>query len=201
MSCTDKLPLLLGFQRGPLWRVSFIAHYIWPFLVINYLSYQDSVKNYQLINEWSILSRTSDITQLAAYSENMTFSSYIFPFQAISKEASEVTKIFVNGNQMFHNHNVVQYKLPHEALMDFIQFLASFSRKCILVGHNIKRFDSHVLYNQLHFYNMWNEFCLHVCGFFDTLDLFKSVVRGMSSYSQMHVWEQIQVDHIIWTKT
>ena len=69
---------------------------------------------------------------LAAYSEYMTFSSYIFPSQSISKEASAVTNIFVNGNQMFHNHNAVQYKLPHEALMDFIQFLAIFSRKCIL---------------------------------------------------------------------
>ncbi|XP_052060199.1 uncharacterized protein LOC127700668 [Mytilus californianus] len=130
------------------------------------------------------LSRKSDITQLAAYSETLNFSTYIFPSQAISKEASEVTQIFVNGNQMFHNSTAVQYKLAHEALTDFIIFLSSFPSKCILVGHNIKRFDTHVLYNQLHIHNMWNEFCLHVCAFCDTLDLFKSVVPGMSSYSQ-----------------
>ncbi|XP_052074205.1 uncharacterized protein LOC127712054 [Mytilus californianus] len=44
------------------------------------------------------LSRKSDITQLAAYSETLNFSTYIFPSQAISKEASEVTQFFVNDS-------------------------------------------------------------------------------------------------------
>ncbi|CAC5382727.1 unnamed protein product [Mytilus coruscus] len=126
------------------------------------------------LNEQEVIkapvSRNSDIIQLAAYSETVNFSTYIFPSQAISKEASEVKHIFVNGNQMFHNSTAVQYKLAHEALTDFIIFLSSFPRTCILEGHNIKRFDTHVLYNQLHIHNMWNEFCLHVCAFCDTLN-------------------------------
>ncbi|VDI06186.1 Hypothetical predicted protein [Mytilus galloprovincialis] len=137
------------------------------------------------------LSRKSDITQIAAFSKSVNFSTYIFPSQPISKEASEVTQIFVNGNKMFHNSTAVQYKLAHEALTDFIIFLSSFPHKCILVGHNIKSFDTHVLYNQLRIYNMWNEFCLHVCAFCDTLDLFKSVVPGMSSYSQTSLVKEL----------
>ncbi|CAC5400875.1 unnamed protein product [Mytilus coruscus] len=130
------------------------------------------------------LSRSSDIIQLAAYSKDSTFDTYILPSQPISKEATNITKITVRGNNMLYNSNPVNFKYPHQALTDFVTFLSEFSCKPILVGHNIKRFDCHILYNALRFYNMYSEFCSHIIGFVDSLDVFKHVVPGLSSYSQ-----------------
>lgn len=138
-----------------------------------------------------ISARTSDITQIAAYTDNNSFNSYVFPSQKISREASEITNIFVYGNQMYHNKEPVQSKLPHEALTDFLQFISALSKKPILLGHNIKRFDCHVLYNQLHLHNMWQEFCSHICGFIDTLELFKYVYPGLASYKQTFLVEKL----------
>ncbi|XP_052067585.1 uncharacterized protein LOC127706898 isoform X2 [Mytilus californianus] len=130
------------------------------------------------------LSRSSDIIQLAAYSKDSTFDTYILPSQPISKEATNITKITVCGNNMLYNSKPVNFKYPHQALTDFITFLSEFSCKPILVGHNIKRFDCHILYNALRFYNMYSEFCSHIIGFVDSLDVFKHVVPGLASYSQ-----------------
>lgn len=84
----------------------------------------------------------------------------------MSKEAIDITQIHVLGNKMFFQSKEVKYKLPHNALEDFISFLSTFPEKPLLVGHNIKRFDCHVLYNALKSRHMWNEFSNHVCGFF-----------------------------------
>lgn len=102
----------------------------------------------------------------------------------MSKEAIDITQIHVLGNKMFFQSKEVKYKLPHNALEDFISFLSTFPEKPLLVGHNIKRFDCHVLYNALKSRHMWNEFSNHVCGFLDTLDLFKETHPGLSSYTQ-----------------
>ncbi|CAG2226554.1 unnamed protein product [Mytilus edulis] len=123
---------------------------------------------------------------------NNEFSSYIFPNQPISIQASEITKITVSANQMFYDLQPVSYKLPHEALTDFITFLSKYPSKPILVGHNIKRFDCHVLYYSLKANQMWNEFSSHVCGFVDTLELFKKIMPGLPSYSQTSL-----VSHIL----
>ncbi|XP_076102353.1 uncharacterized protein LOC143071724 isoform X2 [Mytilus galloprovincialis] len=133
------------------------------------------------------LSRSSDIIQLAACSKDSTFDTYILPSQPISKEATNITKITVRGNNMLYNSKPVNFKYPHQALTDFITFLSEFSCKPILVGHNIKRFDCHILYNALRFYNMYSEFCSHIIGFVDSLDVFKHVVPGLSSYSQTNL--------------
>lgn len=93
---------------------------------------------------------------------------------------------------MFYDLQPVSYKLPHEALTDFITFLSKYPSKPILVGHNIKRFDCHVLYYSLKANQMWNEFSSHVCGFVDTLELFKKIMPGLPSYSQTSL-----VSHIL----
>ncbi|CAC5408592.1 unnamed protein product [Mytilus coruscus] len=85
---------------------------------------------------------------------------------------------------MFYNLQPVSYKLPHEALTDFITFLSKYPSKPVLVGHNIKRFDCHVLYHSLKANQMWNELSSHKCGFIDTMELFKKIMPGLPSYSQ-----------------
>ncbi|CAC5387962.1 unnamed protein product [Mytilus coruscus] len=73
------------------------------------------------------LQRTSDIIQLAAYSQNNKFSSYIMPNRAILNGASEVTKISVIGSQMYYNLQAVPSKLQNEAFTDFNDFVKQFS--------------------------------------------------------------------------
>ncbi|VDI32064.1 Hypothetical predicted protein [Mytilus galloprovincialis] len=130
------------------------------------------------------LQRTSDIIQIAAFSQNNKFSSYIMPNRAISNGASEVTKISVIGSQMYYNLQAVPSKLQNEAFTDFNDFVKSFLVKPLLVGHNIKCYDCHVLYNSLRFHNMWNDFASNISGFLDTLELFKLLYPKRPSYSQ-----------------
>ncbi|XP_076109235.1 uncharacterized protein LOC143078171 [Mytilus galloprovincialis] len=130
------------------------------------------------------LSRYSDITQIAACNVDRIFSRYIFPNQPISAEASRITGLTVVGNKMYHNGLLVPYKLPHEGLTDFLSYISEFKDKPILIGHNIKRFDCHVLFNTLFSLNMWNEFSSQISCFIDSLNLFKQVVPGLASYSQ-----------------
>ncbi|CAC5426607.1 unnamed protein product [Mytilus coruscus] len=128
--------------------------------------------------------RYPDITQVAACYVDRSFSRYIFPNQPISAEASRITGLTVVGNKMYHNGSLVPYKLPHEGLTDFLSYISEFKDKPILIGHNIKRFDCHVLFNTLSSLNMWNEFSSQISCFVDSLNLFKQVVPGLSSYSQ-----------------
>ncbi|XP_076117930.1 uncharacterized protein LOC143085462 [Mytilus galloprovincialis] len=130
------------------------------------------------------LQRTSDIIQIAAYSQNNKFSSYIMPNRVISNGASAVTNISVIGSQMYYNLQPVPSKLQNVAFTDFNDFVKSFPVKPLLVGHNIKRYDCHVLYNSLKFHNMWNEFASNISGFLDTLELFKLLYPKRPSYSQ-----------------
>ncbi|XP_071139960.1 maternal protein exuperantia-like [Mytilus edulis] len=130
------------------------------------------------------LQRTSDIIQIAAYSQNNKFSSYIMPNRVISNGASAVTNISVIGSQMYYNLQAVPSKLQNVAFTDFNDFVMSFPVKPLLVGHNIKRYDCHVMYNSLKFHNMWNEFASNISGFLDTLELFKLLYPKRPSYSQ-----------------
>ncbi|VDI81350.1 maternal protein exuperantia [Mytilus galloprovincialis] len=137
------------------------------------------------------LSRTSDIVQIAAYSEEKKFDTYVMPNKPISPEAAAITGITVVGNQMLYNKERVMHKSQFQALNDFIIYLSTFSKKPILVGHNIKRFDCHVLYNSLKSHMLWNEFCSYVHCFVDSLDLFKHVKPGLKSYSQTNLVHEL----------
>lgn len=113
------------------------------------------------------------------------------PNKPISPEAAAITGITVVGNQMLYNKERVMHKSQFQALNDFIIYLSTFSKKPILVGHNIKRFDCHVLYNSLKSHILWNEFCSYVHCFFDSLDLFKHVKPGLKSYSQTNLVHEL----------
>ncbi|CAG2242653.1 unnamed protein product [Mytilus edulis] len=69
------------------------------------------------------LQRTSDIIQIAAYSQNNKFSSYIMPNRVISNGASAVTNISVIGSQMYYNLQPVPSKLQNVAFTDFNDFV------------------------------------------------------------------------------
>ena len=46
-----------------------------------------------------------------------------------------------------------------------------------MYGHNIKQFDTPVLYNALNHHSMVKEFCSYIAGFVDTLILAKRVFK------------------------
>ncbi|XP_071139818.1 uncharacterized protein [Mytilus edulis] len=64
------------------------------------------------------LQRTSDIIQIAAYSQNNKFSSYIMPNRVMSNGASAVTNISVIGSQMYYNLQPVPSKLQNDHTID-----------------------------------------------------------------------------------
>ncbi|CAC5426133.1 unnamed protein product [Mytilus coruscus] len=63
--------------------------------------------------------------------------------------------------------------------------------KPVLVGHNIKRFDCHVLFHTLKSMNMYSELCASTVAFLDSLNLFKLVSPGLSSYSQYFLVDKL----------
>ena len=59
------------------------------------------------------------------------------PYKPMSPELSAMIGINVDGNQMLYNKERVMHKIQFQALNDFIIYLSIFSKKPILVGHNI----------------------------------------------------------------
>ncbi|KAK3090923.1 hypothetical protein FSP39_015740 [Pinctada imbricata] len=132
------------------------------------------------------LARTSDIIQLAAVHNDKELNLYVSPKSQISPEASAVTGITYIGKVMKHNNEIVQCIEPRDAYILFLDFLESFERKPILVGHNIQVFDLPVLMNQLVKFDMLDRFKESVLGFIDTLKLSKKVFdkTDVSNYKQ-----------------
>lgn len=76
--------------------------------------------------------------------------------------------MYYQGKEVTHHH-------PVNAFLDFITFLSENGKGVYLAAHNCRNFDAVILFNQLHFYNLWGEFCKTVIGFSDTLPMFKTM--------------------------
>lgn len=118
------------------------------------------------------LSRQSDIIQLAAISDSVSFNKYIHPRKTITTEASNITKLTVVEGELCYNGNVVEAVEINVALLDFIDYLKQFEQP-IIVGHNILAFDIPVLYNRLKEFGLASEFSNQISGCVDTLRLAK----------------------------
>lgn len=79
-----------------------------------------------------------------------------------------------------------------------ISFMSTFPGKPLFVGHNIKRFDCHVLYNALKSRHMWNEFSNHVCGFLDTLDYLMKLTQGLVPIAKLHLYKHFYLVRVSW---
>jgi DNA polymerase III epsilon subunit-like protein len=132
--------------------------------------------------------RDSHITQIAAISNHgSSFSCYILPQRPISTKASEVTGLKVRGQQLFHKGKPVSSLSIKDALQSFIGYLESHPAQVILIGHNIKVFDCHVLMNALQSCHLQTQFCASTAGYLDTLLLFKLIKPGLESYTQVNL--------------
>ncbi|XP_053381824.1 DNA polymerase III PolC-type-like [Mercenaria mercenaria] len=143
------------------------------------------------------LERDSHITELAAetvYSTNNstdTFHRFIISKKPISNQASKITGITVKGRQLFKNAALVNNSVSvSRALTSFLDFFKQ-KQKIILVGHNIKTFDSLVLVNALENVNMMEDFRNIVIGFEDTRKLFMINNPELKSYLQENLVGQL----------
>ncbi|XP_070541211.1 protein PML-like [Ptychodera flava] len=136
------------------------------------------------------LGTSAHITQIAAVKGACSFDVYVIPKKPITKEASSVTGIKMDGGKMMHNGKEVAAVTITKALQDFLSFLDS-SKNVILVGHNAKIFDSRVLFTAARACGMVAEMHKCIYGFLDTLPMFRAVLPGRQSYKQQSLFEEI----------
>nr|XP_034335041.1 uncharacterized protein LOC117692109 isoform X2 [Crassostrea gigas] len=139
------------------------------------------------------LSRHSSIVQIAASNGSSSFSRYITPLSCnIFSEASKVTGITFDGKTMCNQGKEVIHHHPVNAFLDFISFLSENGKGVYLAAHNCRNFDAVILFNQLHLYNLWGEFCKTVIGFSDTLPMFKIMYPNfLKNYKQETLVESL----------
>ncbi|XP_023932628.1 uncharacterized protein LOC106177003 [Lingula anatina] len=129
------------------------------------------------------LGTNAHITQIAAQGSMGKFNEYVIPKKCITAEASAITGIKVLGGQIYHHDQPVEALKIRAALQRFIQFLDQ-SNPVLLVGHNIRSFDSRVLCNAAKACGMLGALEKNVCSFFDTLPFFRQILPGRKSYRQ-----------------
>ena len=149
----------------------------------NYLPVTGDITYVTFDLETGGLSRTSDVIQISAIQGNLEFNKYITPTKPISKEASEVTKLTVKNGELHYDGIAVETLNCEEALGQFITFLQNID-KPVLVGHNIRTFDLLLLHHHMMKFSLWDQFLDKVCGFVDTLNVFKKEYPKRSSCNQ-----------------
>lgn len=135
------------------------------------------------------IERTSHIIQIAAVSPSGSFSCYVKPKKGIESQASNVTGITFENNQMYHQNQPVKALLIKDAMTKFFSFIGS-QNTVMLVGHNVKVFDCYVLSNALRSCGMLG--CLDVVGgYLDTLVLFRSTHADLQSFKQESIYQHL----------
>uniref|UniRef100_A0A8W8P2F2 Exonuclease domain-containing protein n=1 Tax=Magallana gigas TaxID=29159 RepID=A0A8W8P2F2_MAGGI len=136
------------------------------------------------------LARNSHITQIAAVCGNEKFSQYVMPKVPMTSKAAEVTGIdVINGKMYCHGNEVNAVKLS-AAADALLNFFMKFQSKVVLIGHNIKSFDCHLLLNALESCSKTDAFLHCIAGFVDTRLLFKIFNPNLKSFSQESLFEQ-----------
>ncbi|XP_063402102.1 protein PML-like [Mytilus trossulus] len=137
-----------------------------------------------------ISARNSHITQISATSDKGSINTYVLPKKPITPKAQEITGIKVEGSKMFCHDKEVKSVGIKEALKMLILFLAQY-KKNVIIGHNIKSYDLPVLFCALNNCSIMNEFSCSILGFLDTLQLFKSLLPGLTSYAQSNFYNTV----------
>ena len=94
----------------------------------------------------------------------------------------------VSGEQMFHRGQPVESLSIHDALRTFTEFIEGLpGANAILIGHNIKTFDCHVLMSTLTACHLDQRFSKKVTRYLGTLQMFKLLKPGLPSYTQTNL--------------
>ncbi|XP_063412530.1 uncharacterized protein LOC134722744 [Mytilus trossulus] len=132
-----------------------------------------------------------DIIQLAAAYANQNYNRYMVPSQRISPSASKVTGFSKSGLILYKNGEIMQTDEEPEIFKQFISWLP---KKCILIGHNSKIFDSRILTKALQNNNVMKDFELKCVGFIDTLSLTKELLPDRKTSKQSYNQESLVKD-------
>lgn len=112
------------------------------------------------------------------------------PKVPMTSKAAEVTGInVINGKMYCHGVEVKAVKLS-AAVDALLNFFMKFQSKVVLIGHNIKSFDCHLLLNALESCSKTDAFLHCIAGFVDTKLLFKIFKPNLKSFSQKSLFEQ-----------
>ncbi len=129
----------------------------------------------------TFLDRDSDITQIAAVSDEKEFSIYIVPDKEIDPEAERLTHLKkVDGCLYYKDERVDEAVDGETGVQEFIKFLGGLDRP-VLVAHNCKSFDAKVFVNQCNKYDTVPRFQRVCDGFADTLPFMRKFVEPEKS--------------------
>ena len=124
--------------------------------------------------ETTSLYEDTEITQISAFSNEFFFDQYVLPEGQISGQVSKITGIAKVADKLFVKNKPVESLGISDALEKFGLWLQNFECDVVLIGHNVRTFDSRILLNYVNKYKEFTHLFSNVLGFVDTLPLFKA---------------------------
>ncbi|XP_061179391.1 uncharacterized protein LOC133188017 [Saccostrea echinata] len=124
-----------------------------------------------------------DITQIGAAFEGQIFSQYMLPSKPISPAATAVTGLAVSGGSMYKEGYHVPSTSTEEGIQNFLDWLSKISQP-VLMAHNA-RFDACIFCRILLATEKSIPASKLICGFVDTLPLFRKQLPERTSYKQV----------------
>ena len=107
------------------------------------------------------------------------YDQYVLPIKPIDIKATQTHHIRLENNKLYKYNELLNTADLKTCITNFNNFLCTFNNP-VLVCHNGKKFVSIILANSIrHLESKLNE---TICGFVDTLPLFKEVYPGFKSY-------------------
>ena len=142
--------------------------------------------------ETTSLSDDCDLVQIAAVTLDgkTSFNQYILPCTGITSRASKVTGLTVKGGNLFSYCKLVQSVGLKEGLLRFSAWLFTLKVDIILVAHNAKAFDVKHFVRHINNHQLQEKFVM-ICGFVDTLLMYKSLHPEQTSYSQENLYKNL----------
>ncbi|XP_052791730.1 uncharacterized protein LOC128225872 [Mya arenaria] len=150
--------------------------------------------------ETTCLGKNAEILQLAAKSDDTSFSCYFLPDGDIDPKASNVNSLTVkrdiNGNRyLCKNGRDMHAGTIGDGLRDFLGWLSSLDKEnIVLAAHNGKSFDNRILLKYLIKFKILPKFRELIYGFTDTLTILRKERPGLKSYSVQNLYETFSAD-------
>lgn len=136
--------------------------------------------------------QSCEIIQLAAVSGGHSLNLYVIPRRRMERGAAKVTGFRVRRQKLYLHRQLVLTNSLREVLVSFIAFLQMLGRP-LVIGHNIRRFDCHLLARALDELNLRAEFESSISGCVDTLPLSREMLkdRCLQSFRQENLVREL----------
>ncbi|XP_066596255.1 uncharacterized protein [Prorops nasuta] len=121
-------------------------------------------------------SKSDEICQIAACTDETSFENYIISSRIISKQASLVTGLKMINGDLYYKEEKVEAFPARVAVIQFWDYLNSFKCPIILLAHNAFSFDMPRMLNLVFNLGLMDRFKFVVYGFTDSLIIFKKML-------------------------